>query len=227
MNVLSYYNVNSNKVGYNISTYSLTCSSSAVPCFLRGTKIQTNVNEYKLVQDLKDGERVYTPDGRFVQILKIEHYTCNASTKTSPYLIPLGYQGSNDFVCNEDLYLSPDHGVFYDNETIVPVKNMGFQQDTTVANLHYYHLTLPNFFTDHVIANGIACESYCGHFIKQSNNKMEVLAFMLELLKKVFCKKTFARKHLSVKRYNALLDSFLGNNPQLENCTKHMNLSLV
>ena len=227
VNVLSYYNVNSNKVGYNISNYSLTCSSSAVPCFLIGTKIQTNLNEYKLVQDLKEGERVYTPDGRFVQILKIESYTCDASEKTSPYLIPLGYQGSNDFVCNEDLYLSPDHGVFYDNETIVPIKNMGFQQDKTVANLHYYHLTLPNFFTDHVVANGIACESYCGHFIKQCNNKMEVLAFMLELLKKVFCKKTFSRKHLSVHKYNVLLDGFIGGNPQLENCTKHMNLSLI
>ena len=224
--VVVYYNktVSSyvNQVGYNINTFTGEVSSGPLPCFLKGTKIKTSQNEYKLVQDLKEGDKVCTPDGRLVPVLKINQFTSDAGEGTSPYIIPRGYHGANEFECNEDLYLSPDHGVLKDYENIVLVKTMGFKQDNTLSRLNYYHLTLPNFFTDHVIANGVACESYGKNFYAQCNNNMDILAFNYELMKKVYCKKTFSRKHVTTQKYNVLLDHFMGGNPQMENSPKYM-----
>ena len=225
VNVLAYYDVSSNIVGYNLNSYTLY-GSGDLPCFLKGTKIKTSQTEYKLIEDLKQGDKVYTPDGRFVSVLKINDFTTSADESTSPYIIPRGYHGANEFVCDQDLYLSPDHGVLQDYENIVLAKSMGFKQDTTISKLHYYHLTLPNFFTDHVIANGVACESYGRDFLLQCNNNMDILSFHFELLNKVYCKKTLARKHITSKKYNVLLDHFIGGNPNLENSQKYMISSI-
>jgi hypothetical protein len=144
--------------------------------------------------------------------LKIDHYTCLSNSDNAPYKVPSGYKLSHH-VCTQDLFLSQEHGILFDPEVIVPVRNLGFHQDTTIPRLHYFHITLPNFFTDNLLANGIPCESYCGYFIKQSNYQMHLLPFMLELLKKVYCKKTFARRFLTVSAYQSLLSAFLRLNP--------------
>ena len=212
VSVLCYYLFNHNPVGYNIGTFTLTSHTATVPCFLVGTIIQTNVDQYKFIQDLKEGENIYTPDGRFVPILKIDHYTCLSNSDNAPYKVPSGYKLSHH-VCTQDLFLSQEHGILFDPEVIVPVRNLGFHQDTTIQRLHYFHITLPNFFTDNLLANGIPCESYCGYFIKQSNYQMHLLPFMLELLKKVYCKKTFARRFLTTTAYQSLLSAFLRLNP--------------
>ena len=225
VNVLAYYDVSSNIVGYNLNSYTLY-GSGDLPCFLKGTKIKTSQTEYKLIEDLKQGDKVYTPDGRFVSVLKINDFTTSADESTSPYIVPRGYHGANEFVCDQDLYLSPDHGVLCDYENIVLAKSMGFKQDMNLSKLHYYHLTLPNFFTDHVIANGVACESYGRDFLLQCNNNMDILSFHFELLNKVYCKKTLARKHITSKKYNVLLDHFIGGNPNLENSQKYMISSI-
>ena len=213
-------------VGYNINTFTLTFQSNPgpnpVPCFLVGAKIKTGKNEYSLVQDLKEGHQVYTPDGRLVPILKIDHFTCTAGKETSPYLVQKGFFGAV-----EDLYLSPDHGVLCEDETIRLVKHLGFMQNKTLATLHYYHLTLPNFFTDHVVANGVACESYGGNFLLQSNGNMDAIAFSVDLLRKVYCKQTSTRKHLTSRRYNVLFDHFIGGNHQMENPPKYTNLVIL
>ncbi len=198
------YTFNSTYVGYNINTFSLTVNSS-VPCFLRDTKILTGESNYKLVQDLKVGDTVSTPDGRIVPVLRVDSFTCAASPSSSPFLIPKGYKTINGFVCLEDLYLSPDHGILIDHEIIVPVKYLGLKQETTRSTLEYFHITLPNFFTDNVLANGLACESYGGNLLLQSQGNDTMLNFNYHLIHRI-CENKLFRKLLTSREYNVLMD---------------------
>ncbi len=198
------YTFNSTYVGYNINTFSLTVNSS-VPCFLRNTKILTGEFNYKLVQDLKVGDTVSTPDGRIVPVLRVDSFTCAASPSSSPFLIPKGYKTINGFVCLEDLYLSPDHGILIDHEIIVPVKYLGLKQETTRSTLEYFHITLPNFFTDNVLANGLACESYGGNLLLQSQGNDTMLNFNYHLIHRI-CENKLFRKLLTSREYNVLMD---------------------
>ena len=208
-NILCYYTYNSAKVGYNFSAYTLT---APIPCFLLGTKIKVSPTEYKLIQDLKEGDFVYTSDERVVPILKINHYNVLPNPLSSPYIIPEGYR-YGEFVCDQDLYLSPEHAVLIDSDKLVPVKALGFQQDTTLTDLTYFHITLPNFFTDHLVANGIPCESYAGESALQSSGNYISMYFNHEIFKKVYDKQHFIRKNLTFEKYNRIVESTTINLP--------------
>ena len=208
-NILCYYTYNSAKVGYNFSAYTLT---APIPCFLLGTKIKVSPTEYKLIQDLKEGDFVYTSDERVVPILKINHYNVLPNPLSSPYIIPEGYR-YGEFVCDQDLYLSPEHAVLIDSDKLVPVKALGFQQDTTLTDLTYFHITLPNLFTDHLVANGIPCESYAGESALQSSGNYISMYFNHEIFKKVYDKQHFIRKNLTFEKYNRIVESTTINLP--------------
>ena len=208
-NIFCYYTYNSNYVGYNFSAFTLT---APIPCFLLGTKIKVSPTEYKLIQDLNAGDLVYTSDERVVPILKISQYTVLPNPLSSPYIIPEGYR-YGDFVCDQDLYLSPEHAVLIDSDKLVPVKALGFQQDTTLTDLTYFHITLPNFFTDHLVANGIPCESYAGESALQSNGNYISMYFNHEIFKKVYDKQHFIRKNLTFEKYNRIVESTTINLP--------------
>ena len=158
------------------------------------------------------GDLVYTSDERVVPILKISQYTVLPNPLSSPYIIPEGYR-YGDFVCDQDLYLSPEHAVLIDSDKLVPVKALGFQQDTTLTDLTYFHITLPNFFTDHLVANGIPCESYAGESALQSNGNYISMYFNHEIFKKVYDKQHFIRKNLTFEKYNRIVESTTINLP--------------
>lgn len=208
-NLFCYYTYNSNYVGYSFSAFTLT---APIPCFLIDTKIKVSPTEYALVQDLKEGDLVYTSDGREVPILKINQYSLLPNSLYSPYVIPKGYR-YGDFVCDQDLYLSPEHAVLIDSENFVPVKALGFQQDTTLTHLTYFHITLPNFFTDHLVANGIPSESYSGESAIQSNGNYISMYFNHEIFKKVYDKQHFIRKNLTLEKYTRIVESTTINLP--------------
>ena len=207
--LLSYYTFNSTYVSYNFNYFTL---SAPIPCFLLDTKIKVSPTQYKFIQDLKEGDLVYTSDGREVPILKISQYSVLPNPLSYPYVIPKGYR-YGEFVCEEDLYLSPEHGVLIDPENIVPVKALGFHQDTTLTHFTYFHLTLPNFFTDHIVANGIPCESYAGESALQSQGNYICMYFNHEIFKRVYDKQHFIRKNLTYEKYNRIVDSTTINLP--------------
>jgi hypothetical protein len=209
--------VGSNYIGYNISNFTLTAtfSDNVVPCFLQGTKIRVSETEEILLEELKEGDLIFTHDGRLVPIVKLNKFAVKSGEKSSPYIIPKGYKSANGYECTEDLYLSPEHGLLYDEVNVFQVKQMGFAQDEVLEDLVYYHLTLPNFFTDHVVANGVVCEAFGGNLLLQSKNR-HVLDFHTQLITKLYNEKTGSRRILTTRKYNALVDTILAQKSQIK-----------
>jgi hypothetical protein len=131
--------------------------SEDVPCFLKGTHILTP-NGYVRIEKLHAGDLVLTHDGRKVPICKMHRSHPRISSITLPYCIPRGTQ-VHSTRCLDDLYLSPKHAILINPTTMLAIKYTKFQQ-VKVESIHYYHIVLPNYYTDTLIANGIVCESY-------------------------------------------------------------------
>jgi surface protein len=127
------------------------------PCFLKGTRILTP-NGYVRIEKLYAGDIVLTHDGRKVPICKMHRSHPTPSPITLPYHIPKGTQ-VNSMRCLDDLYLSPEHAILIHSNKMVAMKYTTFQQ-VKLQSIHYYHIILPNYYTDTLIANGIVCESY-------------------------------------------------------------------
>jgi|LauGreSuBDMM15SN_2_FD.fasta_scaffold73752_1 hypothetical protein len=128
-----------------------------VPCFLKSTHILTIKGEKK-IEDLTKGDYIRCYDGRLIQVIDIYSFVCNHD-QNLPYKIPRNTK-INNRICNKDLYLSPLHAVLVGN-TFIAIKYLNFKQtkrsDHTDA-ITYYHIVLPNYYTDAIIANGIVCE---------------------------------------------------------------------
>jgi surface protein len=127
------------------------------PCFLKGTHILTP-NGYVRIEKLYAGDVVLTHDGRKVPICKIHRSQPTPSPITLPYRIPKGTQ-LHSRRCLDDLYLSPEHAILIHSNKMIAMKYIDFQQ-VNLHSIHYYHIVLPNYYTDTLIANGIVCESY-------------------------------------------------------------------
>ena len=139
-----------------------------IPCFVAGTHIMT-ANGYKAVEDLTLEDRIVTADGR---PLPFNLYTTvvNCTTvETAPYRIPKGAFGRNS--PPQDITLSPQHAIQSSNSTWqIPkyaVKQFaGITQVCVGEKVHYYHIEMPNFFTDNIIANESIVESYAAKQVK-------------------------------------------------------------
>ena len=137
-------------------------NTTSVPCFVAGTRIMT-ANGYRAVDKLTDEDRIVTSDGR---ILPFKLYTTvvNCTTaETAPYKISKGAFGRNSPPHN--ITLSPKHAI-QSSESVwqIPkyaVKQFaGIKQVRVGETVQYYHIEMPNFFTDNIIANGSIVESY-------------------------------------------------------------------
>ena len=136
--------------------------SENVPCFVAGTKILTAVG-YKAVEDIVDGELVATADGRAlpckVYITEIDETT----KENAPYVIPANTFGPR---CPaKDLTISPLHaiqisrGVWQIPKMAASLYN-GIRQTPSGSSCTYYHLEMPNYLTDNLVAEGTVVESY-------------------------------------------------------------------
>jgi intein/homing endonuclease len=147
-----------------------------VPCFLKSTKILT-INGEKKIEELKKGDLLICYDERIIEIKDIYSFTCKDLNKYNiPYKIPKNTK-INDRVCNDDLYLSPLHQVLFRGNLFTFVKNLNFRQldisEIETNTITYYHIVLPNYYTDAVIANGIICEGFSEKLSKNlTHNKM-------------------------------------------------------
>ena len=166
-------NQNESLVSTDGVTYSnQTPDGGTIPCFLRGTLIQTASGDLP-VESLAPGMKVARADGGTAVLRWKGHVQVGATgpdaEANAPYVVPRGAFGRN---CpRKDTYLSPNHRVslsdpafellFEANEVLIPVKHLagwaGIHQDRTVKQPEYYHL----LFDSHevIVANGLASES--------------------------------------------------------------------
>ena len=137
-----------------------------VPCILSKTLIRTpDGNEY--VDNLKEGDLIITDDNRIVPIIQILKYQMNSPTESSyPVCIPKNYFGSN--IPDRDTYISQNHAIKLTNEYwIYGGHHLKYFKKHIVKPL-YYHILLPNYFRDNLIANNMFIESWSGLLLENS-----------------------------------------------------------
>jgi alpha-tubulin suppressor-like RCC1 family protein len=134
---------------------------SGIPCFVAGTRILTPAGE-KLVDNLKTGDLILTADGRKLPATIYSTHLHKTTKETAPYLIP-----ANAFRAHfppQDICLSPKHAIqsgkgIWEIPQFAEGRFPAIQKTRVGEAVTYYHIELPNFFTDNLIANGSICES--------------------------------------------------------------------
>ena len=138
-------------------------NSQNVPCFPTGTRILTTEG-YKPVETLASNDRIQTADGRALAF-KLYSRTVVGTKETAPYKIRRGAFGSTPV---NDITLSPLHAIQSRNNVwqipkyAAALNNSKIQQYGIGTEITYYHIELPNYFADNIVAEGSVVESFGG-----------------------------------------------------------------
>lgn len=134
---------------------------TALPCFVAGTRILTPTGE-KLIESLKTGDIILTADGRKVPAMIYSTHVPATTETTAPYHIPANAFRANYPPCN--ITLSPKHAIqsakgVWQIPQFAAERFPAIQKTSIGESVTYYHIELPNYFTDNLVANGSICES--------------------------------------------------------------------
>jgi hypothetical protein len=150
-----------NKAGAGPEGISSVLSLASVPCLTRGTRVLTS-NGYKPVETLstKD-DKIVTSDGRAVSF-KLYSTTIERTSKlTAPYLIKKNAYGPAKPA--RDIKISPQHAVQMSNglwDMPKFSKNTSVNQVDIGETVQYFHVELPNYFTDNLVCEGLVAEAF-------------------------------------------------------------------
>ena len=138
-----------------------------LPCILSKTFIRTPIGD-QFIDNLKDGDLIITSDGRIVPIIKIiNYYIENPIKKSYPICIPKDHFGKDK--PDKNTYISQNHAIqLFDNNWIYGGNHLNYFDLYKIKPL-YFHILLPNYFTDNLIANNIIIESWSGYISKNAN----------------------------------------------------------
>jgi preprotein translocase subunit YajC len=143
--------------------------NGAIPCFAPGTKIATPTGE-RPVETLSSGDFILTADCRKVPV-KVYRTKINSTTSiNAPYTIPARTFGANQ---PRAITLSPRHAIqirkgVWEIPKYAANRYPQIRQAAPGTPITYYHLELPNYFTDNIIANGAVTESFAGKQVTAS-----------------------------------------------------------
>ena len=167
----------------NTGSASTTISTDLpAPCFALGTRIATEAGD-RAVEDLRVGDKVRVAFGaatKEVVWIGYRHVDClRHPTPVSVWPIRIEANTFGPGLPSRSLFLSPDHGVYF-NEVLIPVKYL-INGDTIarvqVDAVTYYHVELTSH--DIVLAEGLPTESYldCGDRNSFANGPSAVRLF--------------------------------------------------
>src|SRR5258708_6424642 len=136
-------------------------------CLLKGTKISTPSGD-RLVQELQIGDEVQTLAGRkTIKWIGYKKFTKEEGRTWQDSVMPIRVArlAIDDHSPHSDLYLSPQHCIFF-NEALIPV--MYLINEATIAQgtpsdmsaIEYYHIELDTH--EVIYAEGALVESYDG-----------------------------------------------------------------
>ena len=175
--VITYF-INMNGEEATFGKPSVTQSTYAVPCFLRGTLIATEQGEVA-VEDLAIGTRVKTMDGSFKPVTWVGKrsylrlFTPQDRRKAvMPIRIAAGALA--DGVPARDLHVSPKHALLLDGHLIAPelLVNGTTISRMDIDRVDYFHVKLEAH--DVIFAEGTPAETYVVHGnLKSFNNWAE------------------------------------------------------
>jgi len=149
-------------------------NSGTIPCFLRGTLIETDDGLVQ-VEDIRPGMRMVTASGqtrRVEMCLRRQVFATRGDAAEGLFPIRIAKNALGPGVPNSDLYLSRQHRVlvsskiaarmFGTNEVLVAAVRLLGLPGVSIAyeceHPVYYHLLLESH--DVVLANGAPCESF-------------------------------------------------------------------
>jgi hypothetical protein len=132
---------------------------TAIPCIVKGARIKTTDGEI-LIENLTTAHIIVDSIKRKIPIKAIYKTKMIVTEKTAPYKIPKGTFG---ILPIHDLYLSPKHA-FQSSTGIWQIpefsKHRKIKKAMIGQEVQYYHIELPNYYTDNLIANGMVIESF-------------------------------------------------------------------
>jgi alpha-tubulin suppressor-like RCC1 family protein len=155
------------KVGINVYEFTTThltyfSASEYVPCFVAGTRIMT-AEGYKAVETLTADDLIRTADNRIVSFRMFKTQITTTSPETAPYTIPANTFGR---ACPAtEMTISPYHAIqsapgVWQIPKYASQMFSGITQAPAGRPITYYHLELPNYFKDNIVAEGTVVESY-------------------------------------------------------------------
>lgn len=163
---VSAYNVNGIGAMSNIVT--IEPAGNSVPCLVSGTEVLTQ-NGYKRIETLNMGDdMIVTSDGRCVPFNIFKWHIDKTDRNNAPYRILAHSFDKN--IPSQDMVLSPLHAFsigrgrkVWQIPKYAAAMNRGVVQEGIGLACDYYHIMLPNFYTDNlVIQGGNVVESFCG-----------------------------------------------------------------
>jgi hypothetical protein len=136
---------------------------SYLPCILSNTLIKT-VKGYEIIDNLAEGDLLITDDGRVVPIINIVKYRIDEPKEDQyPVCIPKNFFSYQ--VPNKNTYLSENHAIHYIDFWTNGRINLNYFEKVRIKPV-YYHIQLPNYFTDNIVANNMTVESWTGSNMK-------------------------------------------------------------
>jgi hypothetical protein len=156
------YDPDTNKVTFTLSSNSEYLLQNQLPCLVEGTKVLTSAG-YVNVEKLASGDMIVTGDKRIVQVMKVYSTTYDRTNKnTAPYTIEKEAFGQN---CPPyDLRVSGRHAIqiksgFWEIPAEAAKENPKVYQERVGNSVSYYHVVLPDYTKDTMVANGQIVES--------------------------------------------------------------------
>ena len=143
-----------------------------LPCLLGDTKVKTNMG-YKYVKNLNKNDILITHNERKVPIVAIYKSNIKTTPDNSPYIIPSHYFSRN--YPKKSFKISPLHAISTNkkaSEWCIPnIHCSNLKRMPIGEKIIYYHIELPNWYTDHIIIEGeTIVESFGKTFHGELNN---------------------------------------------------------
>jgi hypothetical protein len=140
----------------NLKTFSeFVIVPAGVICFLKGTLIKTPSGYVPI----EEGDIIINSKRKEVKVLSAVGFVSDENPyKLSPK--KLGYSGES--LQFENLFVTGQHIIYHPRKRcFVYAKDVGVECKSDNQN-SYYHIQLPNYKTDFIIANGVISESWDG-----------------------------------------------------------------
>jgi Hint domain len=149
----------------HFSFFEARAKDPAVPCFPAGTRVLT-AEGFKAIETLRRSDRIVTPDGRALAFRMSSTRLAHTTTATAPYHIPAHVFGRNSPPA--PVTLSPNHAIqmragVWQIPVIAAKLYPTIRQVRVGEPITYYHIQLPNYFTDNIVVEGgVIAESFAG-----------------------------------------------------------------
>lgn len=146
------------------TTYSLADNPNTAPCFLAGTRLLTR-SGYRAVEELQVGDEVQTLNQGWQAIRWLGHRTeaklPNGKFHVKSQPIRIAAHAFGPDLPSRDLWVSPDHAVFFRNH-LIPAKSLvngeNVVRDADIGSITYYHVLLDQHAV--IFSESLPTESY-------------------------------------------------------------------